>query len=190
MTTTAPRADEKGAGITPAPPPVEYPHPLTRGAYVALIAGPHGRYGLDRIFDIEYRTRNKKAGRIVYLLRPGWYEVQDKPGRRRVVAVDSRGLPHDLDHPGTDRDALRPLGKAARRGETIDTPGAYRGRFCWCGADATHHQPRDGRARCQAHYKPPAQDGPPDPAPPADYDPDEIPAPIEIPAEWLREDHR
>lgn len=174
-------------GPTTGPAPVDYPIPFRKGTWLARIDGPHGRYGLDRAF-LEGAT-NKKAGRVTHQLTPGWYEYQHKPGERSILAVDTAGQIHELDHPGGDRDTLRPLGKAAKRGETIDTPGAYAGRTCWCGAEATHHQPKDGRARCADHYKPPASEEEPPPSRPYDPADDHEPPPGDIPADWLNEWH-
>lgn len=168
---------------TAAPPAVsvEYPFPLEKGAYVARIVGPHGRYGLEREF-LEPETQNKKKARAVYRLEPGWYVTRTvrqstkKPNPETVLAVDASGRIEEHKLPA-DRDELRQLGKAGKRGENVDTPGAYAGRLCWCGAEATHHQPATNRARCLEHYKPPADEL--EPPPPPIYDPEPDYDPLE-----------
>lgn len=133
---------------TPAAVTVDYPMPWQRGVYVARIVGPHGRFGFDR--DFLTGKTNKREGRITYQLTPGWYETRtgtrDTP---EVIAVDTSGQIEQHPRPATPA-TMRLLGKAGRRGETVDTPGAYSGRFCWCGDDATTYTDT-GRARCAAH---------------------------------------
>ena len=189
MTTTATRT--AGAQSAPAPAPaVEFVTPYRRGTWIARIYGPHGRYGLDREF-LRGRT-NRRERRITYRLRPGWYEYQHEPGRREIIAVDSIGQIHTLPHPGTDPDRLRPIGKAARRGGLIDTPGEYGSARCWCDRPAVGPAPvgtkAEGRGRCVDHMPPPADEPPPPPV----YDPipdvlDDYEPEPDIPAEWLTE---
>lgn len=143
---------------TPRPEIVvpEYRVPWQRGVYVARIVGPHGRFGLDREF-LTGKT-NKREGRLTFALTPGWYEYRaskSATGERFAVTRAGEIVPVA----GSGPEHFRLLGKAARRGETIDDPGAFLAESCWCGEPVDRYNV-DGRPRCVDHWKPGRDDVP------------------------------
>lgn len=128
-------------------PEPNYALPYEKGSYVARIVGPHGRFGLDREFVAGQTI--KRSGRIEYRLEPGWYE--SRSGRRDVshFCVTRSGEIVDVGRMA-GRVSLRNLGKAGRRGETIDDPGAFMSESCWCGGLVRFYT-EAGRPRCETH---------------------------------------